>query len=172
LSAPDLTRRKAIAPKTANLSGGILLGANLAAMPHAAPPFALIHLLFALLRRLFGLWTHGKPPARLVRVFERTERTLADAIRATLTKDGVDFPALDDRAFLKWFAKNAPGLAPVPLHRLRGRGRGGATFVRSPACEQAGWGDTLASWYVRDTLFAPTPARPPQAREGVARAPP
>jgi hypothetical protein len=80
------------------------------AMPYANPFFAQIHLLFALLTRLFSFWTHGKPPKRLVRLMRRAGRALADEIRATLSEDGVAFPPLDDRAFLQWFAKAAPGL--------------------------------------------------------------
>jgi hypothetical protein len=96
--------------------------AILAPMPNANPFFAHIHLLFALLNRVFALWTHGKPPVRLQRLMERTGRALADDIRATLTEDGVAFPALDDRAFLKWFAKTAPGLGPQSIPGTR-RGR-------------------------------------------------
>jgi hypothetical protein len=70
----------------------------------SVPHLSLLNLLFALLRRWFALWSVGAPPKPFVRVLERTERDLADAIRATLTEDGVAFPALDDPAFLKWFA--------------------------------------------------------------------
>jgi hypothetical protein len=83
-------------------------------MPRVTPIFAHINLLLALLTRWFGLWTGPKPGARLVGVLERTEATLADAIRATLAEDGVAFPSLDDPAFLKWFAKHAPGMSNAP----------------------------------------------------------
>jgi hypothetical protein len=119
----------------------------LAAMTHADPNFPLIHLLFALVRHWFGFWTHGKPPASLVRAMERAEHTLADAIRATLREDGWAFPALDDRAFLKWFAKNCPGSDNQPIPGTR-RSRGSGTHCYplrkwAKANGQTGDGKTL-----------------------------
>jgi hypothetical protein len=105
--------------RAGDLSGGLSGRVKLTPMPHANPFFAYIRLLLALLNRVFALWTHGKPPVRLQRLMERTGRALADDIRATLTEDGVAFPALDDRAFLKWFAKTAPGLGPQAIPGTR-----------------------------------------------------
>jgi hypothetical protein len=91
-------------------------------MVNAVSPLSHINLLFALLRRWFGLWRQGRPSPRLIATLELTEATLAAAIRATLTEDGVAFPELDDPAFLKWFAKNCPGAddhtetSPRPRH--------------------------------------------------------
>jgi hypothetical protein len=110
---------KRLPARAGDLSGGLSGRVKLMPMPHANPFFAHIHLLFALLNRVFALWTHGKPPVRLQRLMERTGRALADDIRATLTEDGVAFPALDDRAFLKWFAKTAPGLGPQAIPGTR-----------------------------------------------------
>jgi hypothetical protein len=145
-------------------------------MPNAPPFFAHIHLLFALLTRWFGLWTSGKPPARLVRLMEHTGRTLADAIRATLREDGVAFPEMDDRAFLVWFKTNCPGAIqapPAPLHRMRGRGWGGG-FSESEfaATVVKRCGKTADGACRPASRFAPTPAPPPHTVEGRQRAPP
>jgi hypothetical protein len=73
------------------------------------PHLSHLNLLFALLRRWMASWIGAKAPTRFVDALERTERELAAAIRATLTEDGVAFPALDDPTFLKWFAKQCRG---------------------------------------------------------------
>jgi hypothetical protein len=104
-----------------HLSGGLEARATLVAMAAPAPFLSHVDLLLALLRRWFGLWASGKPSARFVRVMERTEAELADAIRAALREDGVNFPALDDPAFLKWFAKNCPGSEQRPRQVLSAR---------------------------------------------------
>jgi hypothetical protein len=78
-------------------------------MDAPASPFPHLNLLFALLRRWLALWIAAKPPTRFVRMLAHTEHTLANAIRATLTADGVAFPTLDDPAFLVWFKTTCPG---------------------------------------------------------------
>jgi predicted small integral membrane protein len=99
--------------KAADQSGGLAAFAILAGMNSVAPFFCHIRLMLALLARWMRLWAPGaKPPPGFVKVLEQTEERLAEAIRGTLTEDGVAFPALADRAFLKWFGKHAPGLGP------------------------------------------------------------
>jgi hypothetical protein len=147
--------------------------AILAPMPNANPFFAYIRLLLALLNRVFALWTHGKPPERLKRLLERTGRALADNIRATLTEDGVAFPALDDRAFLQWFAKTAPGLGPQTIPGTR-RSRVSGThchglrkWVPVLACGQTGNGVRFDGQLPAGRLFA---GKTPTVQH--ARAPP
>jgi hypothetical protein len=69
---------------------------------------SLTGLWLALLRRWLGLFLPTSPPARFVRGREQTERTLAQAIRATLIAHGETFPDVSDAALLAWFARHHP----------------------------------------------------------------
>jgi hypothetical protein len=71
-------------------------------MTCATPLFSHISLLLALLMRWLAFWAPGASASvRFIRVVKRTERALADAIRAALAQEGVAFPTLDAPAFLK-----------------------------------------------------------------------
>jgi hypothetical protein len=165
-------------------SGRLSRPAILIAMTNSPPAFALINLLFALITRWLGLWTHGQPPARFVALFERTERTLADAIRATLTEDGVAFPALDDRTFLKWFTTNAPSLGTAgsagfrrqKTSRLKPALQVAAGRLSAPKCVRNAAGHEIMRAGLRNRARMrdnpPTPAPSPRAGEGNSRAPP
>jgi hypothetical protein len=69
-----------------------------------------------LLLTLLRHWSAGPAPARLAGVLERTEHSLAAAIRAELSKAGLAFPDLSDGALVAWFAATHPraGAATPP----------------------------------------------------------
>jgi hypothetical protein len=141
-------------------------------MTNPTAALSLTGLLLALLRRWLALWgAVPAPPPRFQRCLARTERALADGVRAVLAADGVEAPALNDAALLEWFKARQAGRGVAraqPSQKLRRFAPATPHLDRRlPAGKQvtvshAGWKPAVRG--VRDPPFACQ--KPPSNRAG------